>query len=113
MAGLTPAAVICEIMREDGTMARLPELLDFAARHEMRIGTIANLIHYRSSTESLVRRVAERDIETLAGRFHLIAHRDLPSGPWTAAPVSNRVRLNHLCVGFWLIHAETRRDLDR
>jgi 3,4-dihydroxy 2-butanone 4-phosphate synthase/GTP cyclohydrolase II len=80
LAGLTPASVICEIMSDDGTMARLPELLEFAARHEMRIGTIADLIHYRSSTESLVRRVAERDIETVSGRFHLIAHRDLPSG---------------------------------
>ncbi|HET8744151.1 MAG TPA: 3,4-dihydroxy-2-butanone-4-phosphate synthase, partial [Ramlibacter sp.] len=54
MAGLTPAAVICEIMKDDGTMARLPDLQLFAAEHGLKIGTIADLIHYRSAHESLV-----------------------------------------------------------
>jgi len=80
LAGLAPAAVICEIMNDDGTMARLPELLEFSAHHGLRIGTIADLIHYRSSTESLVRRTIEREIDTASGRFRLVAHRDLPSG---------------------------------
>src|SRR5690606_8609386 len=57
LAGLTPAAVLCEIMRDDGTMARLPDLLEFAAQHRLKIGTIADLIEYRSRNESLIRRV--------------------------------------------------------
>jgi 3,4-dihydroxy 2-butanone 4-phosphate synthase/GTP cyclohydrolase II len=56
--GLTPAAVICEIMKDDGTMARLPDLIEFAEQHGLKIGTIADLIHYRSQNESLVERVA-------------------------------------------------------
>jgi 3,4-dihydroxy 2-butanone 4-phosphate synthase/GTP cyclohydrolase II len=54
MAGLEPASVICEIMNDDGTMARLPELMEFAAEHGLKIGTIADLIHYRASSETLV-----------------------------------------------------------
>lgn len=80
LAGLTPAGVICEIMNEDGTMSRLPELVDFAAHHGLKIGTIADLIEYRSTTESLVERIAERDVETLAGRFRMVGYRDLTSG---------------------------------
>ena len=79
LAGLAPAAVLCEIMNDDGSMARLPQLLEFAAVHALKIGTIADLIHYRSANESLVRRTAEREVETAFGRFHLIAYRDLPS----------------------------------
>lgn len=80
LAGLTPAAVICEILKDDGSMARLPDLIEFAAAHKLRIGTIADLIHYRSANESLVRRTVERDIETASGRFRLIAYRDKPTG---------------------------------
>ncbi len=80
LAGLTPAAVLCEIMREDGTMARLPDLVEFAAQHKLKIGTIADLIGYRSRNESLVQRRQEREIETAWGRFRLVAYRDLPSG---------------------------------
>jgi 3,4-dihydroxy 2-butanone 4-phosphate synthase/GTP cyclohydrolase II len=83
LAGLTPAAVLCEIMRADGTMARLPDLLEFAAAHQLKIGTIADLIEYRSRNESLVRRLegqmSERDIETPWGRFRMIAFHDLPT----------------------------------
>ena len=61
-------------------MARLPDLLQFAAEHELKIGTIADLIEYRSRNESLVSRTLERDIETAWGRFHLIAYRDLALG---------------------------------
>ncbi len=80
LAGLTPASVICEILKDDGTMARLPDLIEFAAEHKLRIGTIADLIHYRSANESLVRRTVEREIETASGRFKLIAFRDKPTG---------------------------------
>jgi len=80
LAGLTPAAVLCEIMREDGAMARLPDLLVFAAEHQLKIGTIADLIEYRSRHESLVSRIRERDIETAWGRFRLVAYRDLALG---------------------------------
>ncbi|MDP2241168.1 MAG: bifunctional 3,4-dihydroxy-2-butanone-4-phosphate synthase/GTP cyclohydrolase II [Burkholderiales bacterium] len=76
LAGGMPAAVICEILKDDGEMARLPDLEEFAAQHKLRIGTIADLIHYRSSTESLVERVTERDIETVHGRFRLYAYSD-------------------------------------
>jgi 3,4-dihydroxy 2-butanone 4-phosphate synthase/GTP cyclohydrolase II len=76
LAGLTPAAVICEILKDNGEMARLPDLVDFAAEHELKIGTITELIQYRSRTESLVSRVAERDIDTVHGRFRLIAYSD-------------------------------------
>ncbi|HEU4777881.1 MAG TPA: bifunctional 3,4-dihydroxy-2-butanone-4-phosphate synthase/GTP cyclohydrolase II [Telluria sp.] len=80
MAGLTPASVICEIMKDDGTMARLPDLLEFAKEHGLKIGTIADLIHYRSQNESLVERVAERPLHTAQGSFRMIAFRDKPSG---------------------------------
>ena len=80
LANLTPAAVLCEIMRDDGTMARLPDLLEFAAHHKLKIGTIADLIEYRSRNESLVKRESERAIETPWGKFQLVAYRDLTVG---------------------------------
>ncbi|MBS7405939.1 MAG: 3,4-dihydroxy-2-butanone-4-phosphate synthase, partial [Oxalobacter sp.] len=79
LAGLTPASVIFEIMNEDGSMARLPQLLEFADRHHIKIGTIADLISYRNRHESIVERVAENDMQTRAGSFHAIVYRDKPS----------------------------------
>lgn len=76
LAGLTPAAVICEVLKDDGEMARLPDLLEFAKQHQLKIGSIADLIHYRSGTESLVTRVMERMVDTVHGKFKLIAYRD-------------------------------------
>ncbi len=76
LAGLTPAAVICEIMNDDGTMARLPDLERFAAEHGLKIGAITDLIHYRSRTERLVERIAERPLATHAGAFRLVVYRD-------------------------------------
>lgn len=78
LAGLTPASVICEIMNEDGSMARLPELLSFAEKHQLKIGTIADLISYRNRHESIVERVAENTVNTFAGTFHGIVYRDKP-----------------------------------
>jgi len=80
LAGLAPAAVLCEIMRDDGTMARLPDLVEFAAAHGLKIGTIADLIEYRSRHESLVKRELERDVETPWGAFRLVAYRDTAVG---------------------------------
>jgi 3,4-dihydroxy 2-butanone 4-phosphate synthase/GTP cyclohydrolase II len=80
MAGLTPASVICEIMNDDGSMARLPDLLEFAKEHGLKIGTIADLIHYRGQNECLVERIAERSMNTEFGEFRLVAFRDKPSG---------------------------------
>ncbi len=76
MAGLTPASVICEILKDDGTMARLPDLLEFAQLHGLKVGTIADMIHYRSRTESLIERAAERDVQTPYGTFRLVTFRD-------------------------------------
>ncbi|MBT9614303.1 MAG: 3,4-dihydroxy-2-butanone-4-phosphate synthase [Burkholderiales bacterium] len=79
LAGLEPASVICEILKDDGTMARLPDLIVFAKEHGLKIGTIVDLIHYRSQTEMLVERVAERQVATIYGEFQLIAYRDKTS----------------------------------
>ncbi len=79
LAGLTPAAVICEIMNDDGSMARLPDLIPFAQQHGLKVGTIADLIHYRAANESMVERIGSRTINTTSGPFELIAYRDLPS----------------------------------
>ncbi len=79
LAGLEPASVICEILKDDGTMARLPDLIPFAQAHGLKIGAIADLIHYRSQTESLVERVADRLIQTVYGAFRLIAYRETTS----------------------------------
>jgi 3,4-dihydroxy 2-butanone 4-phosphate synthase/GTP cyclohydrolase II len=76
MAGVVPASVICEILKDDGTMARLPDLLVFAETHGLKVGTIADLIQYRSRTESLIERVGEREIETPYGPFRLVTFRD-------------------------------------
>jgi 3,4-dihydroxy 2-butanone 4-phosphate synthase/GTP cyclohydrolase II len=89
MAGLTPAAVICEIMKDDGTMARLPDLEQFAAEHGLRIGTIADLIEYRSRNESLITRVGQRTLVTPAGPFDCHAFRDRSGGLHLALAVGH------------------------
>jgi 3,4-dihydroxy 2-butanone 4-phosphate synthase/GTP cyclohydrolase II len=76
LAGLQPASVICEILKDDGSMARLPDLIPFAQEHKLKIGAIADLIHYRNQTESLVERAADRLIQTVYGAFRLVAYRD-------------------------------------
>jgi len=94
MAGCTPAAVICEIMKDDGTMARLPDLQLFAAEHGLKIGTIADLIAHRSRVESLVERKGSRPLQTAFGTFQAHAFQDstgqgvhlaLVTGQWDAA----------------------------
>jgi len=80
MAGCSPSSVICEIMKDDGTMARLPDLQIFAAEHGLKIGTIADLIAYRSRTESLVHQVSARPMHTAHGEFMAKAYKDMTSG---------------------------------
>jgi 3,4-dihydroxy 2-butanone 4-phosphate synthase/GTP cyclohydrolase II len=72
IAGLTPAGVICEIMRDDGSMARVPDLIDFAAQHDLRIITVADLIRYRLRTERFVRKTGESVLPTRHGRYRVI-----------------------------------------
>jgi 3,4-dihydroxy 2-butanone 4-phosphate synthase/GTP cyclohydrolase II len=76
LAGLVPASVICEILNDDGSMARQPELEKFAREHGLKIGTIADLIHYRVQNESTVQRVAECHLPTAFGEFRVIAYHD-------------------------------------
>jgi 3,4-dihydroxy 2-butanone 4-phosphate synthase/GTP cyclohydrolase II len=96
MAGCSPTAVICEVMNDDGTMARLPDLQLFAAKHGLKIGTIADLIHHRSRVESLVQHMGARPIQTAFGEFALHAFKDktahgvhlaLVKGQWQADDV--------------------------
>jgi len=91
LAGLTPAAVICEILKDDGEMARLPDLIPFAAQHGLKIGTITDLIQHRGRTESLVTRAAERPIETVHGEFQLIAYSDRIGGETHLALVKGKI----------------------
>ncbi|WP_353427782.1 bifunctional 3,4-dihydroxy-2-butanone-4-phosphate synthase/GTP cyclohydrolase II [Polynucleobacter sp. MWH-UH19D] len=79
MAGCSPTSVICEIMKDDGSMARLPDLIEFAKEHQLKIGSIANLIKYRSQHESIVVREGIREFLTPWGKFEGIIYRDTPS----------------------------------
>jgi 3,4-dihydroxy 2-butanone 4-phosphate synthase/GTP cyclohydrolase II len=79
MAGCSPTSVICEIMKDDGSMARLPDLIDFAKEHQLKIGSIADLIQYRSQHESIVVREGTREFITPWGKFQGIIYRDTPS----------------------------------
>ena len=91
MAGLTPASVICEIMKDDGTMARLPDLQEFAREHGLKIGTIADLIAYRSRNETLIEPLHQAPLTTPWGAFDSRVYRDrtgqvhlaLSKGSWT------------------------------
>ncbi len=80
IAGLEPAAVICEIMNDDGTMARMPDLVTFAAKHDLKIISVADLVRYRIEKERLVRRVIETDLPTIYGVFHTILYENEING---------------------------------
>jgi 3,4-dihydroxy 2-butanone 4-phosphate synthase / GTP cyclohydrolase II len=94
MAGLTPASVICEIMKDDGTMARLPDLIEFAKEHQLKIGTIADLIQYRSANESLIEKMHERPLKTTHGEFHCVSYRDIPTSSAHLALVYGQISQN-------------------
>jgi 3,4-dihydroxy 2-butanone 4-phosphate synthase/GTP cyclohydrolase II len=76
MAGVSPAAVICEIIKEDGEMARLPDLIEFSKQHGLKIGAITDLIEHRIHNEMLVERVASRTVQTAYGEFDLFTYLD-------------------------------------
>lgn len=80
LAGLCPAAVICEIMNEDGSMARIPELLEFAKKHDMKIVSIADLIEYRRRREKLIKRIDDARLPTLYGDFTAVAYESILDG---------------------------------
>lgn len=80
MAGFEPSAVICEILKDDGSMARLPDLIEFAGTHGLKIGTIADLIHYRSRNETLIERTLSKTVHLAHGEFTLHAYSDRASG---------------------------------
>lgn len=92
MAGLTPAAVICEVLNPDGTMARLPQLIKFAQEHALKIGTIADLIQYRSAHESMVERLFDQEMTTPWGTFRAVGYKDLASGAPHLALVQGVIR---------------------
>jgi 3,4-dihydroxy 2-butanone 4-phosphate synthase / GTP cyclohydrolase II len=92
MAGLSPAGVICEIMNEDGTMSRMPELEIFAEQHDLKMITVADLVRYRISKEMLVRRIVESDLPTVYGRFRAIAYENVINGDVHLAMVMGDVQ---------------------
>ena len=79
LAGLKPVGVLCEVMNEDGSMARRPQLEEFARRHQLKIGTIADLIRHRLRTERSVERISEQSVQTELGEFRLYAYQDRAS----------------------------------
>jgi len=92
IAGLYPAGVICEIMNEDGTMSRLPQLEMFAAQHGLKMISVAELVRYRIRKETLVRPVVETDLPTVYGRFRAIAYENVINGDVHLAMVMGNVR---------------------
>ncbi len=91
LAGLVPAGVICEIMSDDGTMARVPELTEFCRRHDMKMLTVAELIRYRMAHERYVRRLAEAVVPTAYGDFRMIAYESEITGDSHIAMVKGDV----------------------
>ena len=91
MAGLYPAGVICEIMKEDGTMARMPDLERFSQEHGIPILTIADLISYRMRTETLVRKISEADLPTRYGHFRIAVFEDIIHGEDHVALVRGQI----------------------
>ncbi|HJU47636.1 MAG TPA: bifunctional 3,4-dihydroxy-2-butanone-4-phosphate synthase/GTP cyclohydrolase II [Gaiellaceae bacterium] len=91
LAGLTPAGVVCEIMNEDGTMARVPDLVEYCARHGLKMVTVADLIEYRRRTERLVERVVSVQLPTEFGRFQAVAYREVLTGKQHVALVKGDV----------------------
>lgn len=92
LAGLYPAGVICEIMNPDGSMARVPQLVEFCRQHGLKLITIADLIEYRRRTEKMVRQVAEADLPTSYGHFKAIAYEEIISGKGHLALVKGDIK---------------------
>jgi len=120
MAGLNPAGVICEIMKDDGSMARLPDLVGFAQLHGLKIGTIADLIAYRRRTERQVERVLETPFDsTYGGRFRMVIYRNILDGTEHVVLTKGKidpdkptlVRMHRVDMAADMLgHVEARRD---
>jgi 3,4-dihydroxy 2-butanone 4-phosphate synthase/GTP cyclohydrolase II len=91
LAGLIPAGVICEVMKDDGTMARVPDLVEYCEEHDLKMITVADLIAYRQRTERLIERVAEAVLPTAFGEFTAIGFRSLVDGKHHVAMVKGEV----------------------
>jgi 3,4-dihydroxy 2-butanone 4-phosphate synthase/GTP cyclohydrolase II len=91
LAGLTPAGVVCEIMKDDGTMARVPDLVEFCERHDLKLVTVADLIEYRRRTEKLVERVVSVRLPTDYGDFQAVAYRETLTGKQHVALVKGEI----------------------
>lgn len=91
LAGLKPAAVLCEILNDDGTMARVPQLEDFSKKHNLPIASIADLIEYRKRSERLISRASEADLPTAFGIFKIVGYIDLTDGSEHVALVAGDV----------------------
>jgi 3,4-dihydroxy 2-butanone 4-phosphate synthase/GTP cyclohydrolase II len=91
IAGLQPAVVICEVMNDDGTMARMPELDTFAAKHGLKIVSVADLVRYRIEKETLIRQVVEVDLPTSYGLFHTVVFENAMNGETHVALVMGDV----------------------
>jgi 3,4-dihydroxy 2-butanone 4-phosphate synthase/GTP cyclohydrolase II len=92
IAGLYPAGVICEIMNEDGTMARMPQLEEFARKHDLKIISVADLVRYRIRKEVFVRRVVETELPTVYGRFRAVAFENVINNEMHLAMVMGDVQ---------------------
>jgi 3,4-dihydroxy 2-butanone 4-phosphate synthase/GTP cyclohydrolase II len=93
LANLEPASVICEILNEDGSMARLPELIKFSKEHKIKIGTIADLIEFRSRKEKLIQKISEQLIDTDYGQMQLLLYSDLLSNNSHLALVKGKINV--------------------
>jgi len=92
MAGCQPTAVICVVLKDDGAMARLPALVEFARQHQLKIGTVADLISYRSRTETLVERTLSKQVRSAHGEFTLHAYTDRSSNEVHLAHTKGEIR---------------------
>lgn len=112
LAGLTPASAICEIMNEDGSMARKADLEKFAREHDLKIGTIMDLIHYRIANEQTIERIRQYSLKTEHGEFSVYCYRDLikEGGPVHMALVKGDIRADEPTLARVLV-ADTVRDL--
>ena len=94
LAGLEPSSVICEILNEDGNMARLPDLENFAKQHKIKIGTIADIIEFRSKKEKLIKKIDQKTIQTDYGKLNLLLYSDLLSNNIHLALVKGKIIKN-------------------
>ncbi len=123
LAGLYPAGLICEIMNDDGTMSRLPQLIEFSKQHNLKICTIASLIEYRRRSEKLIERIAETTLPTEFGKYRLILYRDLTNAKIHVALIMGEldnkatlVRVHSECLTgdvFGSLRCDCGRQLDK